>query len=47
MKYGVEMASGGMIYIPDFKKLISGCLKLLSGDTYRYTDTRHIHSNMI
>jgi hypothetical protein len=39
MKYGIEMASGGMIYIPSFKELSLGGLNLLKGDTHKYTDT--------
>jgi hypothetical protein len=38
MKYAVEMASGGIIYIPGFIKISSGVQKLLGGATH--TDTR-------
>jgi hypothetical protein len=44
MKYTVEMASDGMIYIPSFIKVGSGIQKLLRGDTH--TDT-HTDSKVI
>jgi hypothetical protein len=45
MKYGVEVTLGGMIYIPSFKKLSSGVIELLRGDTHRYTDIRDTHTD--
>jgi hypothetical protein len=39
LKYAVEMASGGMIYIPSFIKIGSGIQKLIGGYTYRHTQT--------
>jgi hypothetical protein len=44
MNYAVEMASGGVIYIPRFIKVGSGGQKLLWGDTHRDT---HIDSKVI
>jgi hypothetical protein len=39
MKYTVEIASGGIIYVPSFIKIDSGVRKLLAwGYTYRHTD---------
>jgi hypothetical protein len=31
MKYTIEMASGGVIYIPDFMKISTGVQKLIGG----------------
>jgi hypothetical protein len=38
MKYGVEMGSGGMTYIPSFMKIGSGIQKLIRG-MHRHTDS--------
>jgi hypothetical protein len=40
MKYAVEVASGGMIYIPSFIKIGSGVQKLLERDAQTDTETR-------
>jgi hypothetical protein len=40
MKYAVEMASFGMIYIPSFIKIGSGILKLLGENSYGHRHTR-------
>jgi hypothetical protein len=45
MKYAIEMASGGMIYIPGFIQIGSGMQKFLcvgggGGYTYRHTGTQ-------
>jgi hypothetical protein len=36
------MGSGGMIYIPDFIKIVKDIQKLLEGYTYRHTDSEVI-----
>jgi hypothetical protein len=37
MKYAVEMASGAMLYIPNFIKIGSGTQKLIGGDSQTQT----------
>jgi hypothetical protein len=37
MNYAVEVASGDMVYIPRFIRIISGIRKLLAWDTHKLT----------
>jgi hypothetical protein len=37
MTYSVEMASGGIVYIPGFIEIGAGVKKLLGGDTHTQT----------
>jgi hypothetical protein len=39
MRYGVEMGSAAMIYMPSFVKIDSGIQKLIGGGIHRNTDT--------
>jgi hypothetical protein len=40
MKYAVEVASDGMVYIPRFIMIVSHVQMLLAWDTHRRTDTQ-------
>jgi hypothetical protein len=40
MKYGIEMGSGAMIYIPSSIKIGSGILKLTEGGFHRHRGTQ-------
>jgi hypothetical protein len=40
MKYAVQMAASGMIYIPSFIKIDSGVQKLGGGGEDTHTDTQ-------
>jgi hypothetical protein len=46
MKYAIQMASGGMIYIPAFMKVDRVMQKLLGG-THIKTHTYRIQGNLI
>jgi hypothetical protein len=39
MKLAIEIASDGMIYIPNSVEITSGAQKLIGGDTYTETQT--------
>jgi hypothetical protein len=41
MKYGIDVGSGAMIYIPSFIKIGSGIQKLIGGRGFTDTDTQH------